>query len=341
MIIVKMIYYFFYYVLYCFIFVHITFTTFLANTAFGRSVILIEMCTFDTHLKHRLSAGRSRSPAPNILPVDGGYGTRSSNRRTTYRPKSSPAYIISAVKDDMPGSPEQLALEQARYARMNAPTRLQPGGRVRPATTGGGMGGARSLRLHRQREPFAHADNRFGITEEESLTEPVPFVVHRRVRGWKLTSPYPRNNQLSRSSFVPANAQMNAMVRHKRLTAEDIMQEQHAQLAGDPSLLQPMMDPLAQVLEEEQKARVKLRQTAAVMETFERWQRGRATKPWRSGHAWDQPHPELPFEQSGDFRYMSSTPAAYAAMVRASAQDRAMENEETKHNLVAKLTPVL
>ena len=271
-----------------------------------------------------LSAGRSRSPAPNILPVDGGYGTRSGSRRTTYRPKSSPAYIISAVKDDVQGSPAQVALEQARYAMMNPPTRLQPGGRVRPATTGGGMGGARSLRLHRQREPFAHAQNRFGITEEESLTEPVPFVVHRRVRGWKLTSPYPGNNQLSRSSFVPTNAPMNAMVRHKRLTAEDIMQEQHAQLAGDPSLLQPMMDPLAQVLEEERRARVKLRQTAAVMETFDRWQRGRATKPWRSGHAWDQPHPELPFEQSGDFPSMSSTPSAYAAMHRAERDSRTL-----------------
>ena len=77
-----------------------------------------------------------------------------------------------------------------------------------------------------------------------------------------------------------------------------------------------MMDPLNQVVEEEKRLRVKMRQTNAVVNQLDRWQRGRSAKPWRSGHHWDSPHPEVPLNIGKEFRWMSSTPSEYANMVR-------------------------
>ena len=275
-----------------------------------------------------LSAGRARVPAPNILPLPDGM-------RNAFRPESAPAYILSTgarTPQSMDRS-STTSLVSDEMIREHLERRLAANHRRRPATVSGGA--ARPMTLHRQRDGFFDGH---GLAEEESLSErPVPFVIHQRVRGWKLTSPYTAKG----SSVLPANVPVSASVRHERLTADDIMQ-QHHRLIGDPSLLQSMIDPLAQVVEEEKRSRVRLRQTNAVMETFERWQRGRATKPWRSGHHWDEPHPEVPFEPSTHFRSMSSTPSAYAAMVRASTQDRAIDEEqqEARDMWATKLSPV-
>jgi hypothetical protein len=197
-----------------------------------------------------------------------------------------------------------------------------------------------------------------------------PYQVHKRIRGWKLTSPHnlsfnantsqtrkqmyiqqqmlQNNNNItnvpsSSANHSPHNNFSN-MVKHERLTAEDIMAENMGRVAmmrpqqlpnqqyanignynrnavvGDvnapPSLLQPMMDPLNQVVEEEKRLRVKMRQTNAVVNQLDRWQRGRSAKPWRSGHHWDSPHPEVPLNVGKEFRWMSSTPSEYANMVR-------------------------
>ncbi len=227
----------------------------------------------------------------------------------------------------------------------------------------------------------------------------VPYQVHQRIRGWKLTSPHNvgfnpndshtrkqmynkmRNQQLQQqmmqhngnnnnnkiinptklSPSAPHN--FSNMVKHERLTAEDIMAENMGRVAmmrqqqqltsqqyinsvgmpynnnnnnvmvGDlnapPSLLQPMMDPLNQAVEEEKRLRVKMRQTSAVVNTLDRFQRGRSAKPWRSGHHWDAPHPEVPLNIGKEFRWMSSTPSEYANMVRQNEMEMNYDDDGT------------
>ena len=195
--------------------------------------------------------------------------------------------------------------------------------------------------------------------QQQPTPSEIPFQVHQRVRGWKLTSPHntifdPENSrtrkqmysnmqnqvaglEIGRSRSKFPNHTFSNVVKHERLTAEDIVAEnlgraaaarqhtqgpgyQYEQMIGDlnspPSLIQPMMDPLNQAVLQEKRLRVKMRQTNAVVTTLDRWQRGRTAKPWRSGHHWDSPHPEVPLHIGKEFRWMSSTPSEYANMVR-------------------------
>ena len=207
-------------------------------------------------------------------------------------------------------------------------------------------------------------NNLMARQQQQPTQNEIPFQVHQRVRGWKLTSPYntifdPENSrtrkqmysnmqnqqvalEIGRSKSKFPNHTFSNVVKHERLTAEDIVAEnlgraaaarqynqgpgyQYNQIVGDlnspPSLIQPMMDPLNQAVLQEKRLRVKMRQTNAVVTTLDRWQRGRTAKPWRSGHHWDSPHPEVPLRIGKEFRWMSSTPSEYANMVRQNELD--------------------
>ena len=138
----------------------------------------------------------------------------------------------------------------------------------------------------------------------------LPFCVHNRVRGWKLTGPQTRWPKLS-LALRKSNVSLNEA---DGFSEEGSRRSLEAQ-AQIPVRRRARSGRSSKSRGSRSDARVTMRQTGAVIDTFERLQRGQAKRSqFRSGHHWSNPHPVVDVTDR-DIRAQSATAATHARRV--------------------------
>lgn len=171
----------------------------------------------------------------------------------------------------------------------------------------------------------AHYDNPPAISSADDSGS-LPYCVHGRVRGWKLTTPsrlwgsnksrdWKRAKQkrgIVGSPFVQDSSAASSATAYGFVGADSEDRDAISAKYSTSSVAKGL----------ENASRLHLRHTNAIVNSFDRLQRARLKSlKFRSGHNWDSPHPIIPANCTRDRRAISASAVSSHAdlMSRANA----------------------